>query len=173
LYPWELDVLTIGIDAAQRSAAVAWIGRTAEGEIVRGVESIGDIVEAQRIEHRFEALAQTLSFRRVVVAVEYPRWNAGAAQTVRAAANAYVRLARRAFPRRASVRRIDPNEWQAAYSFRSRGAGVDSKQYSTFVARTAYGWDVRNDHEADAALILEYARANPLGNPPKKSSRKR
>ena len=168
LYPWEEGALTLAIDPAQLVTAIAWMGRSPDGGIVRGVTSIGDILEAGKITRLLESLGDTVKFDRVVLGVEYPRWNAGASQTVRSAANTYIRLVKKVYPK-VRVRKIDPNEWQALFGFRARAKGVSTKDHSMWIATRAYGWKIDGIHDrADAALILEYLRQNHPKPQPKK-----
>lgn len=161
-YPWEEGVLFIGFDPAQRVSAVAWRGRSKEsGKVVQGSRLTPDILDALQVERTLRAVGEEIDHQKVWVAIEYPRWNAGASQTVRAAANTYVRLIRRVFPR-AEIVKVDPNQWQGFFDFKNRPPGQSTKEFSVWVATRAYGWSISEEHDrADAALILEWLRANP------------
>jgi hypothetical protein len=158
-YPWEDGVLLIAVDPASLCSAIAWRGKGKDGGVIRGVTSISDIIQIGKIDELLRSLDQVIDFDRVVLGVEYPRWNAGAAQTVRSAANTFIRLVKGIFPRKVQVSKIDPNEWQALFGFRSRAKGITTKDYSRWVSETAYRWEIGKDHDkADATLILEYLR---------------
>lgn len=176
-YPWENGVLQIAIDGAQKVSAVAWAGVDKKtGNAIRGSFRSPDILDAAEVEAKLQAVAAKCSYTSVRAAVEYPRWNAGASQTVRAAANAYVRLLRRVFPG-VVIEKVDPNVWQGKFGYRNRSAKQSTKEFSIFLAEQAYGWRVDGDHDrADAAMILEWLRQTPPAQPKpkkKKVSRKR
>lgn len=172
-FPWEQGVLYIAIDPAQRVSAVAWRGTSKEsGRISCGTAMTPDILDAHEVEKLLRRIGDDFLWDRVVLGVEYPTWNVGASQTVRAAANSYIRLVRRVFPK-VDVVRVDPNKWQATFSFKNRKAGQSTKDFSLWVATTVYGWAVGGEHDrADAALILEHVRANPPAPKPKKVKKK-
>ncbi|MEQ1761591.1 MAG: hypothetical protein ABL984_00465 [Pyrinomonadaceae bacterium] len=172
VFPWEVDVLYLAVDPAQLKSAFAYSGIDSEGNRKRGVFRVDDIRYASTVEARLVEISEGLVFSKIVLLVEYPKWNAGAAQTVRAAANVWVRLVRDLFPRKVEVRKIDPNEWQKTFSYRGRAEGTSTKDYSLWLARKAYGWEVETSDEADAAMILEHGRTTPP-TPRKKSVRKK
>lgn len=165
-FPWEKGVLILAVDPAQLVTGLAWSTADAEGRPLQGTASFGDILESADMEKHLRRLVEASVHERVWVAVEYPRWNAGASQVVRAAANTYVRLLRRVFGSKLEVVKVDPNVWQRAFSFSGRRAGQTTKEYSLFTAERVYGWVCEGIADrADAALILEWLRANPI--PPK------
>lgn len=147
----------IAIDPAQKVSGVAYSGIDAQGERVTGTASINDILDAGEICELLGRLKADCVFETVTVGVEYPFWNAGAAQTVRAAANTFIRLVRRVFDKPLVVR-IDPNQWQNFFQYRARGP-QSTKSFSLTLVNTVYGWNLENHNEADAALILEYLRS--------------
>jgi hypothetical protein len=161
-FPWESGTLYIAVDPAQLRSGFAYSGFNSKGERVRGVLRVDDIRYASEVESRFVIIASGLDFSKVVLAIEYPKWNAGASQTVRGAANVYIRLFKSIFPRIMEVRKIDPNEWQKSFNYRGRPTGQTTKDYSFWLATQAYGWwEVMTSDEADAAMLLEYARITP------------
>lgn len=157
-FAWERGVLYIAIDGAQLKSALAYQGFLPSGDRVRGVIRCDDIRHIATTEATLKGIAESLVFRRVVLAVEYPMWNTRSAPTVRAAANAWIRAIKSTFPRKVEVRRVDPNEWQNTFQFRRRSPDVSTKEYALWLATKVYGWAVETGDEADAALILEDAR---------------
>lgn len=164
------ETLLLGIDGTQKVTGIAWLGVSRlTGRAVVGTEQIDDILDSKEAEELFRDLSEELVFSKVWVAVEYPRWNAGASQVVRAAANSYVRLIKRVFPK-AEVVKIDPNKWQGFFSFKARPQGLTTKDYSLWLADKAYGWPVGKSHDrADASLLVEYLKANPPPEKPKRT----
>lgn len=171
-FPWEEGTFYLAVDPAQLKSAFAYSGYDLEGHRIRGVFHVDDIRYASLVEARLSKIADTFAFSKIVLLVEYPKWNAGAAATVRGAANVWIRLVRDLFPRLVEVRKIDPNEWQSTFHYRARGDGLSTKEYSLWLAKTAYGWDVSTADEADAAMILEHGRTTPP-TPRKKPGRKK
>lgn len=173
-YAWEDGVLLIAVDPAQKVSAVAWRGRSKDtGRAVQGTKLVADILDSSQIDKVIRSASQGLDFQKVWIAVEYPKWNAGASQTVRAAANTYVRLLRRIFPR-AEVVKVSPEVWQGFFQFKNRPPTQSTKDFSLWLATKAYGWAVGAEHDrADAALILEWLRANPPAPKPKQKSKRK
>lgn len=166
-FPWEVGVLILSIDPATKVSALAWRGQNKEGKIVCGSCQVEDILDSDKIEVKLRQIAGAFIYEKVWVAVEYPGWNAGASQTVRATANIYVRLVRRVFPK-VEVVKVDPKVWQGHYDFKNRMPGQTTKEFSLWVCQNAYGWAVEGQHDrADAALILEWLRVNPPAPKPK------
>lgn len=168
-FPWERDTLYIAVDPAPRQSGVALSGYDAGGYRYRALFHVGDLVEAGLADERIRSVATHVTFTRVVLLVEYPRWNVGAAQSVRVAANMWVRLIKAIFPRRVDVRRVDPNEWQSTFDFRRRASSQSTKDYSIWLATRAYGWTPVTADEADAALILEHGRVTPPAARPRRT----
>lgn len=171
-YPWEVGAIYVAVDPAQKKSAFAWSGYDSDGNRRRGLFHVNDIRYASTVESRFSEIADVLVYSKIVLLVEYPKWNAGAAQSVRAAANVWIRLFKDLFPRKVEVRKVDPNEWQATFSYRARAEGQSTKDYSLWLSTKAYGWTVETEDEADAAMILEHGRTIPP-TPRKKSARKK
>lgn len=162
-FPWEEGVVYIAVDPAQKKSAFAWSLVAPDGKREKGVFRVDDISWAQIVRDRLRQIVDPSQYpkRRIVLLVEYPKWNAGAAQSVRAAANVWVRLFKDLFPRKVEVRKVDPNEWQATFSYRGRAKGQSTKDYSLWLSTKAYGWTVETEDEADAAMILEHGRTTP------------
>lgn len=175
-FPWEEGVLLFAVDPAQRVSAVAWKGVSKEtGRNTSGTRRVGDILDAHEMEAVVRQVSEKVIYTRVWLAIEYPTWNAGASPVVRAAANAWIRLFRRLFPSGTlEVVRVDPNKWQGALGFKSRAAGVSTKDHSIWLCQKVYGWAVEGDSDrADAALILEWLRTSPPQPKVKKPRKKR
>jgi len=168
-YPWEENVLVIAVDPAQIRSGFAYRGRAADGLVVSGVFHVDDIRFANVVEDRLREIAEEVVFSKVILGVEFPCWNAGAAGTVRAAAHVWIRLVKALFPRKVRVSTIDPNRWQKEYNYRDRPSTWSTKEYSRWLAEKAYGWRVETDDEADAVMILEYLRTHFPPPPPKKA----
>jgi hypothetical protein len=156
-YPWEKGILVIAIDPAQIRSAVAMSGISAEGRRRTALMSASHITKVRALEPRIREFASACEFDRVSIAVEYPSWGGHGTAVVRAAANAYLEFMRDIFtgPR---VQKVGPQEWQAMYDYRKRPSTQTTKEFSYWLA-LAYGWSPKTHDEADAALILEFARA--------------
>lgn len=160
--PWELDILYVSVDPAQRTSAFAYQGYDEEGRRHRGAFHISDIRFAAIAQDHLEALPTFLKFKQIVVAVEYPTWNAGASQVVRGAANTFIRLIKDIYAgRKVVVKKVDPNEWQRTFCYKDRSKKQTTKEYSLFLALKIYDWKVTTHDEADAAMILEHIRYIP------------
>lgn len=171
-FPWEEGVLLIAVDPAQKKSAFAYRGRgRLSREVVSGVFHVDDIRYANLVEEQLSKIAEEVDFSKVVLGVEFPCWNAGAAGTVRAAAHVWIRLVKALFPRKVVVSKIDPNTWQGEFRYRDRPSIFSTKTYSVWIATKAYGWEIDTEDEADAAMILEYLRTH-FPAPPKKKSKK-
>jgi Holliday junction resolvasome RuvABC endonuclease subunit len=168
VFPWEVGVMYIGIDPSTKATGVAVRGASKEtGKIEQFSYSVKDILDSNKVVDFLEYVSQIIEFDRVVLAIEYPCWNAGAAQTIRASANTYIRLVRRMWSN-AIVEKIDPNTWQGFFSFRGRGS-ASTKDFSMKLTKLVYCWPTVSTHdESDAALILEYVRHRPLPEKKKK-----
>lgn len=161
--PWNNGVLLVAIDPAQLVTGIAWSGQDAEGKPLEGTRRFGDILDAAQLGKLLEALKTSCAFTSVRVAVEYPKWNAGASPVVRAAANTYIRLVRSVFGSKVDVVRVDPNEWHRLFGFKDRAASQTTKDFSLHLAERVYGWVCEGQHDrADAALILEWLKCNPV-----------
>lgn len=58
----------------------------------------------------------------------------------------------------AETRQVEQGDWRKHFLGRGTGKSEELKQLSKQTAR-AYGWNIANDHEADASGILDYGLA--------------
>jgi hypothetical protein len=172
-FPWEVGVLMVAVDPAQLRSAVALRGQAPDGSVQKILLRADDIADIRVIMGQIEAFAQGVAFSRVFAVVEYPTWGGHGTYAVRAAANAFIRLLKEAFPRKLTVVKVDPKDWQKQFSFRDRPKGHDTKEYSFWLADKAYGWAPETPDEADAALMLEYGRTLARAVPAKKKAAKK
>lgn len=150
--------LLIGIDPAQKRSAVSYRGTSRKTKkVTKGVKAIVDILDSSDIESLLHVLNDHYICDRVCVAVEYPKGNFGSSQTVRAAANTYIRLVKRVW-KKAEFTKVEPKTWQHQFGFKDRGK-MTTKEFSLFICEKAYNWDLDGDHDkADAVLILEWLK---------------
>lgn len=157
-FPWEVGVLMVAVDPAQLRSAVALRGQAPDGSVQKVLLRADDIADIRDVVAQIEAFAKGVAFDRVFAVVEYPTWGGHGTHAVRAAANAYIRQLKAAYPRKLTVAKVDPNDWQKQFCHRARPGSQTTKDYSLWLATKAYGWAPETADEADAALILEYGR---------------
>lgn len=169
-YPWEEGILYVGVDPAQLKSAFSAQGFDRNQSRVRECFHIDDIRFAAWVGEWIIAFETKIEFKKVVLLVEYPTWNAGAAATVRAAANVWIRFFKDLYPRKVEVRKVDPNVWQKTFSYRDRPENLSTKEYSLWLSKKVYEWAVETEDEADAAMILEHGRLTPPKTRKKKAN---
>jgi hypothetical protein len=166
MYPWERDWIYIAVDPAQWKSAIVFSGYNAAGTKEQGSFTTEGLMHAAPTIQAIKEAVAGLEHRKIILSIEYPKWNAGSAQSVRAAANAWIQAIKETFPRRVTIMKIDPNTWQSTFSFRDRPSGT-TKEWSMKIC-PLYGHKPKTHDEADAWLIFEHARMQPIFKAPKK-----
>lgn len=148
-------IVLIGADPAQRMNGIAF------GVVDEGLNpSLADVqlVSFNGIENllRQRAFLEFCEEHRDLMcyaAIECPTWPGNGTKEVRSAGMVYERELHRAFPFR-RVYKVDPRQWQSLLLSGVTALGTKS---ASMMRANLHGLECKNDHEADALCLLEYA----------------
>lgn len=136
----------VGIDPALRASGYAHAPN--RGPIVHGrVDGVENVAAAARA-----IVSAYPPGTRFSVAVEYPTWKGHGTESVRGAANAWIRAIREAAGSRAVLHKVSPPTWMGAMGFTVRPPRTPADLYVPWARRETGDPDI--DHNAAAAVCL-------------------